>query len=138
MSVSNAKLYGTIVLWFFITIGLMVAAAYLWVFLYSVFINSSGDQAFYEAYAQQASPVVAVLTAFPVFYMMGRYMCRFGERAFFAAAGVVLLHILMEVGVLASLDATFSYVVGFSIGSAILKVLGAYVGLGPTRVLASG
>ena len=43
----------------------LVACAYLWVFIYSMLIYSGGDSAYYEAYAQVASPVVAVALAGP-------------------------------------------------------------------------
>ena len=119
------------VFWFIVTIALMVGAAYLWVFLYSVFVNSSGDQAFYEQYAQVASPVVAVVTAFPVFFLMGRMLTKQVEHFVGIAFGVVAVNLLFEVLVLMSLEDTLLYVLPFSLGAGILKVLGAYFG---TRV----
>lgn len=107
----------------------MVGAAYLWVFIYSLVINSGGDQAYYEAYAQRASPVVAVITAFPVFFLMGKYMRRFEAGAFVAVAGVVILHILMEAIVLSTLNDTFAYVLGFSVAAMCLKIAGGYFGM---------
>ena len=52
----------------------LVSMAFLWVFIYSVAIYSEGDQAHYEAYAQVSSPVVAVLLAGPVFFLVARWM----------------------------------------------------------------
>ena len=52
----------------------LVACAYLWVFIYSMFIDTGGNNAYYEAYAQISSPVVAVLLAGPAFFVIGRFM----------------------------------------------------------------
>ncbi len=52
----------------------LVAFAFLWVFIYSMLIYSDGDQAYYEAYAQKSSPVVAVVLAGPVFFLTARLM----------------------------------------------------------------
>ena len=105
----------------------MVGAAYLWVFIYSVAINPTGDQAFYEQYAQVASPVVAVVTAFPVFYWMGRSLRSRVERYTTVAAWIVVINLLMEIAVLAGLEETFSYVLPFSVAAGLLKVAGAYL-----------
>ena len=110
--------------WFIATLVLMVGAAYLWVFGYSVAINPGGDGAYYEAYAQRASPVVAVVTAFPVFYLMGRAICRQTAHPLGVAAGVLLVNLLMEAAVLATLDETLSYVLPFSVAAGVLKILG--------------
>ena len=116
------------VIWFIVTMALMVGAAYLWVFIYSITINSSGDQAFYEQYAQMASPVVAVVTAFPVFYLMGRMLVKQVHNAIAVAIGVLAVNLMLEVIVLASLEDTFAYVLPFSVGAGVLKLAGAYFG----------
>ena len=43
----------------------LVACAFLWVFIFSMAIDTGGDNAYYEAYAQVSSPVVAVVLAGP-------------------------------------------------------------------------
>ncbi len=80
-----------------ITLVIMVACAYLWVYGYSAIIHTAGDAAFYEAYAQRASPVVAVLVAFPVFFVMGRFMRGLGARATMAALTVVAISLVLDV-----------------------------------------
>ncbi len=123
--------------WFVATMALMIGAAYLWFFIYSLAITSSGDQAFYEQYAQMASPFVAVATALPVFFLMGRSLCRQVANAAAVAAGVVIADLLMEVAVLSTLDENFSYVLPFSIISGILKIGGAYWGTRPDKTQAA-
>ena len=87
------KLWAHIIGWLLLVMIIMVGAAYLWVWIYATFINSTGDQAFYEAYAQTASPIVAIVTALPVFYLMGRSMRRFEDKAMFAAMAVLGLNV---------------------------------------------
>ena len=119
-----------VLLWWFLTIVLMVGAAYLWVWIYATFITTGGDQAFYEAYAQKASPVVAVVTAFPVFFLMGRQMQRFADKALFASMAVVLMNALLEVITTLTMATDVGYLLPFSIGAFLLKVAGAYLGAG--------
>ncbi len=125
---SMLKFWSTIVLAFVISLALMLAAAYLWVFIYSVVINNSGDQAFYEAYAKIASPVVAVAVSFPVFYWVGRYLRRFGSRALFAALAVVAINLLMDAAVLTSLTENLPDNLTISALSALGKISGAMTG----------
>ena len=124
----NLRLWVTIVLGFVVALGVMVACAYLWVFIYSVLINTTGDQAFYEAYAQTASPVVAVVTAFQVFYLLGRYMRRFGDRARFAALAAVGINLMVDALAVASVTQDLGYMVLMSVLSAAAKIAGALVG----------
>ena len=128
MELSILKRCAIVILWFVITLGLMVAAAYLWVFIYSVFINNTGTPTFYEDYAQIASPIVAVCVALPIFYMMGRYMRRY-QAAITLVWSVLAIHIGMEILVQLSLQQPPTIVVICSILAAILKVLGAYLGM---------
>ncbi len=121
------KSLGLIALLYLVTIGVMVGAAYLWVWLYSVAIHTHGTQAFYEAYAQTASPVVAVATAFPVFYAMGVCLRRI-SNAIKIATAVVVVHWLVEVFVLMSV-ANAVWLAPYAIASALLKAAGAWAAL---------
>ena len=79
----NTTLY--VLVGFLVTEIAMVACAFIWVFIYSTTIDTTGNEASYQAYAQDASPVVAVVVAFPIFFAMGRVFCRLGARATMAA-----------------------------------------------------
>ena len=75
----------------------LVLAAYLWVYIYSIAIHSGGDHAYYEAYAQLSSPVVAVLLAGPVFFAAGRLIRkRWPEQAVKLAIAAGGLNILIS------------------------------------------
>lgn len=52
----------------------MIAAAFAWVAIYSYLIEPGHPAAFYEAYAQTASPYVALTLSIPFFFLMGRWM----------------------------------------------------------------
>ncbi len=111
-----------------ITLVIMVACAYLWVYVYSAFIHTTGDAAFYEAYAQRASPVVAVVVAFPVFFVMGRFMRGLGARATMAALTVVAISLVLDVASVATMASDPIYHGIASILSFIAKFAGAYFG----------
>ncbi len=127
-STNIVKATGHVLLWLVIVVTVMVAAAYFWVWIYATFVNDSGDHAFYEAYAQVASPVVAVLTAFPVFYAMGRFMRRFGDMALKMAGAVLILNISLDAMALITVANDVAYVAGMSAVSLIAKSAGTYFG----------
>ncbi len=129
---SKTRLWATIVAAFLVTEIAMLACAYLWVFIYATFINTMHDGAFYTADAQVASPIVAVVVAFPIFFAMGRYMRRFGSQALFAAMAVVVINLALDGFILfvAAGDQIPSYltILVMSLLSAAMKFGGAYVG----------
>ncbi len=129
---SDGKLamWAAIIAGFVLTLVVLVACAYAWVYLYSVFIHTGGDQAHYEAYAKVASPIVAVIMVWPVFYFMGRFMRRFGNKALLVAMAVVGLNLLADIGAVASLAEDVGYNVAMSALSAVGKILAAYFGAG--------
>ncbi len=130
--VSNLQFWGAVAAAFVLSLLVMLACAYAWVYIYSVLIYSAGDQAYYEAYAQVASPVVAVTVAWPVFFAVGRFMRRFGRRALFAAMAVVVINLTMDAAVLLSVsrdaDGAMAHLVLMSLFSALGKLGGAYFG----------
>ncbi len=136
--VSSVRLWGTIIAGFVLTLAVLIAAAYLWVWIYSVAIFTGGDAAHYEAYAQVASPVVAVVLSFPVFYVMGRFMKRFGEKAMFAAMGVVGINLVMDVLAVSTMAEDMTFNVTMSVLSAAGKIAGAYFGARPAGMVSAG
>jgi hypothetical protein len=113
---------------FALTEAVMIGCAFAWVFLYSTLIFSGGDNAYYQAHAQVASPVVAVVTAGPIFFAMGRFMRRFGERALLLALCVVGVNLVFDAAIIASVSEEFVYITAMSVLSAAGKVGGAYGG----------
>ena len=111
------------------TLAVLVACAFLWVFIYSTFIDSSGDAAYYEAYAQRASPVVAVVLSAPVFYLMGNFMRRFGSAAMGLALTVVAINLVIDVAVLMTFATDLSHHVAMSALAALAKLTGAWFGV---------
>ena len=117
-----------IVLAFVVSEVAMIACAFAWVFIYSVTIMTTGDAAYYEAYAQVASPVVAVTVALPIFFLVGRWMRRYGNRARRAALAVVGLNLALDVLVVSTMAVDLPYNVGMSALAAGLKIAGAILG----------
>ncbi|MGE0624140.1 MAG: hypothetical protein AB7I04_05305 [Pseudomonadales bacterium] len=130
-AVTTLRFWTTIVLAFLASLFVMVACAYLWVFAYSVFIDPTGDQAYYEAYARTASPVVAVVLSFPVFFYVGRCMRRFAGRATTAALAVVAINLTMDVLVVSATGTDDTHLAVMSLLAAAGKLLGAWQGSRP-------
>ena len=122
------KYFTTLVVAMLLCLITMVACAYLWVYLYSIFIHTTGDAAHYEAYAQVASPVVAVVTAPFVFYVMGRFMRRYGDGALKAALTVVALNLVLDVMAVMSVADDLTYHISMSALSLLGKLAGSYLG----------
>ena len=132
---SVLKTIAQVVVLYVVTIGIMVGASFAWVWFYSVAVNTTGDHQFYEAYAQTASPIVAVVTAFPVFYGMGAYLRRF-EQGIYVAMAVLLIHVLVELVVLLNIPNPAA-LTPFSVGAAILKFAGTWLALRGKRTSAT-
>ncbi len=107
----------------------LVACAYLWVFIYSMFINTGGNNAYYEAYAQISSPVVAVLLAGPAFFVIGRFMRRRWDQALKLAIATGLVNVIVAVALvtLSEID-EFAYQVSMMGLATIAMLTGAYFG----------
>lgn len=127
--VRGLQLWVTVIAAYFVALAIMVASAYVWVYLYSVFVYAGGDAAYYEAYAQTAGPVVAVVVASPVFYAVGRFMCRFGERALFASLAVVFVNVLMDGLILLTISEHMTHHLLMSTFATLGKCAGAWAGV---------
>ena len=127
----NTTLY--VLVGFLVTEIAMVACAFIWVFIYSTTIDTTGNAAYYQAYAQDASPVVAVVVAFPIFFAMGRVFCRLGARATMAALIAVGINLAIDFPLVLTMAEDLPYAVIASVLSASGKIGGAYVGTRPAR-----
>ncbi len=107
----------------------LVACAFLWVFIYSMAIDTGGDNAYYEAYAQISSPVVAVVLAGPVFFAIGRFMRRRWDQALKLAIATALINVLVAIALvtLSEIEA-FAYQVSMMGLATITMLTGAYLG----------
>ncbi len=108
----------------------LVACAYLWVFIYSMLIYSGGDSAYYEAYAQVASPVVAVALAGPVFFAIGRAMRRrWSDQAQKLAIGAGVVNFVVSVPlVVTTVVDDLVYNLLMVVLATLAMLAGAYVG----------
>ena len=113
---------------FIATEVVMVGCAFAWVFIYSVTLHTTGDAAYYEAYARTASPVVAVVMAFPVFFAAGRWLSRLGALSLAAALWVVGINLALDAAVIATAAFDPLYVGVLAAAAAVLKAVGAWLG----------
>ena len=112
----------------------LVSLAFLWVFIYSTVINTGGDEAYYQAYAQVSSPVVAVVGSFPVFFVMARmFRNRLAERALVAAFVTVAINLAIDLPLVVMMAEDMTYNLTAAVLAATGKVLGAYFGARPAR-----
>ena len=105
---------------------LLVIAAYLWVYIYSISIYTAGDQAYYDAYAQNSSPVVAVLLAGPLYFLLGRLLRkRWSAQALKleTATGILNLFVSVPVVFSAAVDN-----VGYHLSAALLATVAMIIG----------
>ncbi len=76
---------------------LLVAAAFLWVAIYSHLIAPDQEVSAYRQYAQVASPWVSVIVGVPLFYFLGRWL-----KSHRTAALLFGLYLAFDVALLAS------------------------------------
>jgi hypothetical protein len=105
-----------------VLVGLVCAvlnygASFVWVFIYSTAINPGHDEAFYQAYAQQAAPMSSVIVGPVIFFIAG----------FVFARGRTLGRAL---GVAAVIAGTY-----IALDSTLLTLLGAWPAIIPIAAL---
>ena len=84
--------------------AILITAAFGWVAIYSYALHRGESAAYYESYAQDASPVVALVAAMPVFYMTGLLMRRIApDRAESTMLALVAISICVTIAILISL-----------------------------------
>lgn len=112
-----------------LVMALAMGAAFVWVFLYSMFINPGQDEAFYQAYAQQSSPVVAVVAG-AVIMLLAAWVGARG-RTFAQAMRVGLLmaatYIVVDVAILLAVGVG-AEIVPIAAASYLTKIAGAFTG----------
>jgi hypothetical protein len=104
----------------------MIALAVAWVAFYSYVIEPGHDQAFYEAYAGRAGPIVSLVAGGPVFYLVAWRLARRrgdGRAAWMAA----ILYLLTDVAI-------FVAVGGVAVAVWLVFLGGAAIKLGATAL----
>ena len=101
---------------------ILIVAAVAWVALYSYAIHPGETPAFYQRYAQRASPWVSLTAGVPVFYLVCRWIgARHPVQAWPTAMGVF--------GVYLALDSTLLLLAGARPGLSLwLLLAGNYLG----------
>ena len=106
----------------------MIALAVAWVAFYSYALEPGHDQAFYEAHAAVASPIVSVLAGGPVFYLVASWLTRrrgSGRAAWIAAA----LYLLSDLAIIAGAGALVGPVMPYFLTGAAMKLGGTALGV---------
>lgn len=111
----------------FVLIALSIAC----VAVYSYAIHTGEAPEFYRAFARVSAPWVSLLAGGPVFFLIARWIRR---RTASAALGTVMatvgLYLAIEVGVLVFWPGDSSGALPFAIGGFVLKIAGAWLGVG--------
>ncbi len=86
---------------------LNVAAAFLWVWLYSILIAPGHDEAHYQAYAMRAAPISSIVAGAPILFaaawLAGR---RDAAQPVLAGALVGLCYVAIDAAILVAAGAT--------------------------------
>lgn len=105
---------------------LNVAAAFLWVFIYSLLIAPGQDEAFYQAYAQRAAPWCSVIAGVPILFGAGWLLARWHGGGWRVGIGAGLAYIVIDfaiilaAGMLAAFPAILALSYATKLGGAAL------------------
>jgi len=106
----------------------LVASAFAWVAVYSYLIHPGEELAYYQSYAESASPVVAVVMGIPYWYLACRWVGRkAGSRAL--AMSLWIWFILFAIDLpLTIIGGAKGYILLMVAISHSTKLLAAYLG----------
>jgi len=81
--------------------AILIAAAVGWVAVYSYGLHPGESAAYYEAYAQDASPIVALVVGIPLFFLTGRLFRRMiSDRARATIVTLVAVNVVVTLALL--------------------------------------
>jgi hypothetical protein len=81
--------------------AILIAAAVGWVAFYSYALHPGESATFYEAYAQDASPIVALIAGMPLYFLTGRLFRRIlSDRAKVTMLALVGIGIVVSIAIL--------------------------------------
>lgn len=105
-----------------------IAAAIGWVAFYSHVIHPGEAPAFYQRYAEAASPWVSVIAGFPVFYFVCRWVgSRVRAGAWPTAMALFGLYVLLDLALILSAGPLPARLVPFLVASYPLKFLACHI-----------
>lgn len=110
------------------TAGIIAAIGVVWV--YSTFVSPGRAFVEYQAFAQVASPWVAVVTALPLSFWVSRVLARRvnSDAQGKAVWGMIGIHLVLEGFILAG-SSPAALIWGFAACSAGLRICGAWMAL---------
>ncbi len=105
--------------------GIITAIGVVWI--YSTFISPGRAFVEYQAFAQLASPWVALVTALPLSFWMSRVLARHvsSDAKGRAVWGMIGIHLVLEGFILAG-SSPSALIWGFAVCSAGLRISGAW------------
>jgi hypothetical protein len=107
----------------------LIAAAFAWVAFYSYLVHPGETAAFYQRYAQVASPWVSLLAGTPIFYLVCRRVgSRDPSRAWPTAMAIFGLFVLVDLVLVFSAGIPPARIVGFVAASHLLKLAACHLG----------
>lgn len=101
----------------------LIAAAFLWVAVYSHLIAPGQEMSAYHQHAQASGPWVSVIVGVPVFYLLGHWL-----RSRRSATLLFGLYLALDVALLAAIPAEGSLPVAFIAVSYITKLASLLAG----------
>lgn len=108
--------------------GIIAAIGVVWV--YSTFVSPGRAFVEYQAFAQGASPWVALVTALPLSFWVSRVLARrvSSDAQGQAVWGMIGIHLVLE-GLILAGSSPSGVIWGFAVCSAGLRILGAWFAL---------
>lgn len=106
-----------------------IAAAFAWVAFYSYVLHPGETPAFYQRYAQEASPWVSVLAGPPIFYLVCRWIgSRAPSRAGATSMALFALFVVVELAIVLSVGTLPPRILAFMTAGLLLKLLACHLG----------
>jgi hypothetical protein len=88
---------------------LNVAAAFLWVFIYSMLIAPGQDEAAYQAYAMRAAPWCSVIAGIPILLFAGWLLARWHGGGWRTGIFAAVAYVVLDAIILLAAGALFAF-----------------------------
>jgi len=106
-----------------------IAAAFVWVALYSYLVHPGETPAFYQSYARVSGPWVSLLAGTPIFYLTCRWIgSRVPARAWPTAMALFGLFVVLDLPLVFAAGTPSPRTFGFVAASYLLKLLACHLG----------
>ena len=105
-----------------------IAAAFVWVALYSYLIHPGETPDFYQRYAEASGPWVSIVAGTPIFYLVCRWIgSRDPARAWPTAMALFGLFAVLDFALVLATGAPLLPIAGFLAASYLLKLLACHL-----------